>query len=182
MLTRNDCAIDTLSTDSPTRLIVGWADGHESVFPSIWLLHACDCPRCGSSEIGVRHVRLTDQPARPEIRAASLADGAARLEWGDGHVSTFDPVWLRAHCLSETERLRRRPAPRPWGAEIAESLPWMDYAGLTADEDARLRFLETLRDVGGRVAARRADRPGADRGDRRAGRQAAHDELRDLRA
>jgi len=148
MLTTNECAIETVSTDGPARLALRWADGRESQFPSIWLLHACTCPACGTSETGVRHVRLTEHPARPEISAARLCDDAVEVDWGDGHVSRFDPVWLRAHCLSDAERRRRRPAPRPWGAELADALPRMDYATVASAADAHLAFLETLRDTG----------------------------------
>jgi len=141
------CKIADLSTTS-NRLTLRWEDGHESVFPSIWLLHACSCDGCGTSETGVRSIRLTDQPARPEIVDAEAQGSAVHIDWGAGHVSCFDAVWLRGHCLSDQERLRRRPHPRPWGRELASNLCYMTYSEVASDPDAHLRFLETLRDTG----------------------------------
>ncbi len=63
--------ISTVS-NSGAALDVAWCDGHNSVFPSIWLLHACDCAACGSIESAVRHIRLTDQPERPVITGAQV--------------------------------------------------------------------------------------------------------------
>ena len=148
MLKQNDACEMCEVRFTADRLFVEWGDGHQSIFPSIWLLHACDCPRCGSSETGVRHHRLTDQPARPQITSAAFVDGQATVDWGGGHVSTFAPVWLRGHCLSDQERQRRQPAPVPWGAEMAERLTYLAYADVAADPDTHLTFLETLRDDG----------------------------------
>ena len=141
------CQITTIEF-TPDRLFVGWADGHRSEFPAIWLLHACDCAQCGPSETGVRHVQLTQQPSRPRIIAAECAEGRAKVDWGEGHVSDFAPVWLRGHCLSDQERLRRQPAAQPWGAEMASRLKYLSYAQVASDPDRHLEFLETLRDDG----------------------------------
>ena len=131
-----------------TWLRVSWRDGHESTYPSIWLLEACSCRACGSSETAVRHVRLTDKPARPVLVSAALQDGNVALDWGSGHVSRFDPGWLRAHCLSDPERRRRKPAPVIWSAESLDPLPYMDYAAVAGDPARHLAFLEALRDLG----------------------------------
>lgn len=140
-------AIDTLSNNTHS-LTIRWGDGHDSAFPAIWLLHACTCPACGDSETGVRHVRLTEQPARPEIQAAKTADGQVVIDWGAGHETRLSAQWLRGHCLSESERRHRKPAPTPWGAGLAQNLPYMRYDQVSTDPDAHLAFLETLRDTG----------------------------------
>lgn len=139
--------IDRLHVDR-TRLEIRWGDGHVSTFPSVWLLHACDCPACGRSETGVRPRRLTEQLARRVIAGAEASDTVLSISWGADHVSTFSTAWLRAHCLSAAERQRRSPTPVPWGAELAQKLPYMNYQEVAGDPDAHLRFLETLRDVG----------------------------------
>ncbi len=133
---------------SQTALQVDWADGHRSHFPSIWLLQACRCCRCGSSESAVRHIKLTDQPARPKILGAEATDGELVVDWGKNHRSRFDTQWLRAHCLSPAERSRRHPAPQPWGSELVEHLPYMTYDEVAGDPDRHLAFLENLRDLG----------------------------------
>ncbi len=128
---------------------VGWADGHESRFPAIWLRYACTCAHCGETETAVRHLRLTELPADPNVEAVSMSDaGDLLVDWGGGHVSRFDPFWLRGHCLSQQERERRRVRPRVWGREIADELPYRSYSRTSADPDAHLEFLETLRDLG----------------------------------
>ena len=133
---------------SSTALEVNWADGHCSRFPSIWLLQACSCASCGSSESAVRHVKLTEQPARPEILSARRLDDELEIDWGARHVSRFPTAWLRDHCLSPSERSRRRPKPRLWSAEIATDLPYLSYRAVAEDPQQHLDFLETLRDIG----------------------------------
>ena len=134
---------------SPSGVAVLWADGHESRFPGIWLLNACICARCGSTESAVRHTLLTEQPDHPEIAGADRdPEGSLVVDWGDGHVSRYDPAWLRGHCLSAAERARRSHAPRLWGAEIAADLPYRSYPAVAGDPDLHLKFLETLRDLG----------------------------------
>ncbi len=129
-------------------LHVSWLDGHNSTFPSVWLLQACACPRCGSTESAVRFTRLTEQPARPKLLHAVLHEEMVELDWGGGHVSRFSPSWLRAHCLSPEERARRKPAPRLWGREMADRLPRMDYRAVAGNAALHLAFLESLRDLG----------------------------------
>jgi gamma-butyrobetaine dioxygenase len=139
--------IDSLRAEQ-TRLEIRWGDGHVSNFPSIWLLHACECPACGRNETGVRHGRLTDQPARPIIGGAEVTDATVSIAWGADHVSRFSGAWLRAHCLSDAERQRRRLVPVPWGAELVEKLPYMNYQEVAGEPETHLQFLETLRDIG----------------------------------
>lgn len=166
---------------SDNSLEIAWADGHRSSFPSIWLLQACSCAACGSSESAVRHVKLTDQPSRPRIAGADFAEAEIVLNWGDGHVSKFEPCWLRAHCLSRSERERRRPVPQLWGKEILQSLTYMDYADVASNSERHLAFLETIRDLGF-VILQDVPKERARTEEIAALIGAAPDELRDLRA
>jgi gamma-butyrobetaine dioxygenase len=133
---------------SSDRLEVVWKDGHCSMYPSIWLLQACTCEKCGNTESAVRHVRLTEQPARPEIVSAQTLENGIGVDWGGGHQSRYDAWWLRNHCLSDAERQRRQPSPVVWGVEVMERLPYMDFADLASDPECHLEFLETVRDLG----------------------------------
>lgn len=126
---------------------ITWGDGHQSEFPCVWLCEACDCERCGSTETAVRHVRLIDKPKRPAPLNLTHTQTALSVDWGLGHVSRYDALWLRAHCLSASERQRRALQPVLWHADAIE-LPFMDYANVSGSAEAHLRFLETLRDVG----------------------------------
>lgn len=127
---------------------IEWGDGHESEFPAIWLLSACQCRACGSTESGVRHLKLTDVPEIPPIASVGLRDNGLAVDWGGGHVSIFTGLWLRAHCLSDSERARRMFKPVIWDGRIANQLPYMDYPVVSSDGEQHLVFLETLRDLG----------------------------------
>ena len=131
------------------RVVIRWGDDHESRFHAIWLRYGCTCAECGNTASAIRRLRLTDIP--PDIAAAAVLDprGHLRLTWAsDGHVSEYDPAWLRAHCYSAPERARRRFRPVLWGPELAEEVPQSDYAKVRADEAERLGMLERLRDYG----------------------------------
>ena len=84
-----------------------WGDGHASRYPAVWL-QACTCEGCGSTETGVRHVRLTDKPRRPRIHACDYDDSRPIFDWGRGHRSAYPLDWLRTMCLSESSRRQRK--------------------------------------------------------------------------
>ncbi len=123
---------------------IAWADGHLSRFPTVWLLEACSCGRCGDTETAVRHVRLTDKPPRPEPVEVGSGDGSLEIDWGDGHHSRYDLAWLRYHCLSPQARAARRLVPRLWGREIQARLPRFDLPAVQASSHRRLEFLESI--------------------------------------
>ncbi len=143
----NRHSIHNLET-SEYLLNIKWKDGHLSTYPSIWLLQACNCNKCGDTESAVRHVRLTEQPKRPVIISASADNNHLAIEWGADHHSHFSLAWLRNHCLSDEEQEYRKPKPDIWGSEISKKLPYMDYDLVATTNDAHLEFLETVRDLG----------------------------------
>lgn len=132
------------------RVAVRWGDGHESRYHAIWLRHACQCAACGSYVSAIRSLRLTEIPEDIAAREARLDDdGSVAVAWAnDGHVSRFDPAWLRRHCNGEGERARRRWRPLLWGREIEGRVPEADFAACRTDDAARLAMLEALRDRG----------------------------------
>jgi len=131
------------------RLLIDWADSHESCFPAIALRASCQCELCGSYRTAHRNCRLTDVPAAVEIAQASLDDGGVEVTWRhDNHVSRFDAKWLRANCNSPRERAYRRWRPHHWTQAIESELPSFAYERCIGDESARLDMLEALRDYG----------------------------------
>jgi gamma-butyrobetaine dioxygenase/trimethyllysine dioxygenase len=56
-------------------------------------------------------------------------------------------MWLRAHCLSETEREYRRLKPKLWDPQTPDLLAYESFERLQ-DRQVRLRFYERLRDYG----------------------------------
>jgi gamma-butyrobetaine dioxygenase len=128
---------------------VRWADGHVSRFPFIWLRHNCECNACGSTQTARRFLRMTDIPAsvRPQSVRVDEQGNLAVVWQPDGHQSAFAPLWLRSHCLSKTERERRRFNPVPWHPKAEDLLKYYPFPSLT-EVSERLKFLERLRDYG----------------------------------
>lgn len=129
--------------DRSTLKIV-WQDEHVSHYPAIWLLEACACERCGNTQTAVRHLRLTDKPSRPEIRDAGCEDSSLTVDWGEEHISSYDPAWLRTLCLCEQSRRQRKFRPELWGSEMAACLPCMKYSDILESGDLHLAFLESI--------------------------------------
>ena len=95
-----DSRIQIAALETEDRALeIRWRDGHRSRFPSVWLLEACSCERCGKSATAVRHVSLLDKPPRPQIISASHDDSELQLDWGDDHRSSYALDWLRSNCL-----------------------------------------------------------------------------------
>ena len=127
---------------------IDWQDEHRSEFHNIWLRDNCSCDACGDHSGGHRFFELNMLPPDMGV-SASLEGGMIRLDWqGDGHVTRYDPAWLRAHCYSESERAARRPRPVPWDAGFAKDMPVVDY-GLARNSDAeRLALHDAVRTYG----------------------------------
>ena len=99
----------------------------------------------------------------PDLDAASIAltgDGGLRVEWRpDGHVSVYDPRWLRAHRDAGTDDdPRRRPAPVTWDAALSGALPAMDHDTVAGSDRDLLDWLRLLRDSGVAIATRAVER------------------------
>ena len=131
-----------------SRLVVHWRDGHESQFPGIWLLEACNCEQCGSSETAVRHGNLLTRPARPKMKSCEFDENQLLVYWDESHCSKFDLVWLRSKCLSESTRAQRKFNPVLWGSEMADSQPYFSYPGICQSPELHQQFLESVLDPG----------------------------------
>jgi gamma-butyrobetaine dioxygenase len=132
------------------KVVVDWADSHQSRFHATWLRDNCSCEACGQTTSAIRRVRLTEIPVDIAARSVRvLPDGQLEVEWAnDGHKTLLDPLWLRTHCYSSHERARRRFKPILWGPELADDLPAADYERVRADEECQLEMLTMLRDYG----------------------------------
>ena len=90
----------------------------------------------------------------PDLDAASavLIDegaGGLRVEWRpDGHVSVYDPRWLRAQCNAGGGNAQRGAAPATWDAVLSSAMPGMDYDDIAGSDNALLAWLCRLRDTG----------------------------------
>lgn len=143
---RTDAAvrIANLSADGRT-MAVDWADGHRSTFHTIWLRDNCSCDDCGDHSGGHRFFELNEIQADRTVDAKMSGD-LLQLTWqADGHVTLYDPAWLRAHCYADSERNKRRHPPQTWDASMTGNLPEADYARAHDDPAELLHLLDAVR-------------------------------------
>jgi gamma-butyrobetaine dioxygenase len=129
---------------------VTWADGRVSPFHHQWLRDNCPCALCVYTVTREQVLEIVDVAEDLTPSAAHLeADGCLRVDWQDGHLSRFDPGWLRAHAYddeSRTERRAGKPKSKLWTSDL--QLPVFDYQALMNDNDALLQWLLAVRDIG----------------------------------
>jgi len=132
------------------RVVIEWADGRVSPFHHVWLRDNCPCDQCVYSVTREQVFESVD--AAEDLRPLATridSDGCLRIDWQDGHLSRFDPGWLRAHAYddeSRAERLAGKPQPRLWHSDL--QLPVFDYTALMNDNAALLQWLLAVRDIG----------------------------------
>jgi [2-(trimethylamino)ethyl]phosphonate dioxygenase len=149
--------MDTHASISPASLAieargamvaVTWADGRVSRFPAIWL--ADNRPETRHGAEGQRLMDAIELPVHIAVRAADIVAGGIEVTFDSfGQPSLFDPGWLRRHALDSNSRAERRRAPRLWDARLASHpLPAADYAAVTSDKTALLRWLRYVERLG----------------------------------
>jgi len=132
------------------RVAIQWADGRISPFHHVWLRDNCPCPQCVYNVTREQVFESVD--AAEDLKPAAVhieTDGCLRIDWQDGHLSRFDPGWLRAHAYddeSRAERLAGKPKPYLWRSDL--QLPVFEYASLMNDHTALLQWLLAVRDIG----------------------------------
>ena len=139
-------AVQTLAD----RVSVQWADGRTSPFHHPWLRDNCPCAECVYSVTREQVLEIVDVPENLLPRSTRVdSDGCLHIDWQDGHVSRFDPGWLRAHAYDDASRAERRaakPQSRLWDSQL--QLPVFEYQALMDDSQALLQWLLALRDIG----------------------------------
>ena len=132
------------------RVAIQWADGRISPFHHVWLRDNCPCPQCVYNVTREQVFESVD--AAEDLKPAAVhieTDGCLRIDWQDGHLSRFDPGWLRAHAYddeSRAERLAGKPKPYLWRSDLQLSV--FEYASLMNDHAALLQWLLAVRDIG----------------------------------
>lgn len=95
-------------------------------------------------------LEIVDMPEDLAPGAIRLdAEGCLCVDWQDGHLSRFDPGWLRAHAYddaSRAERLAGKAQRQLWKHDL--QLPVFDYPALMEDAGALLQWLLAVRDIG----------------------------------
>ncbi|MGE1090835.1 gamma-butyrobetaine dioxygenase [Pseudomonas zeae] len=132
------------------RVAIEWADGRVSPFHHVWLRDNCPCPQCVYNITREQVFEIVDAAEDLKPAAAHIDNhGCLRIDWQDGHLSRFDPGWLRAHAYddeSRAERLAGKPKSHLWRSDL--QLPVFEYAALMNDNAALLQWLLALRDIG----------------------------------
>ena len=107
----------------------------------LWLRDNCPCPEC-RHESGQR---LLDTRSLPDdLTVTGVAEnGIVEVSFSDGHVSRFDPAWLRAHGAEAEARTQRL-----WDSSIQSELPSLRYDEVAAGGDALRRWLGWVDELG----------------------------------
>ena len=144
-----ECELTNVSSKD-RKLVIDWADGHQSRFHFLWLRDACQCEHCGIPGFGDRPHAVVDIPEDVHPSSAKIGtDGSLLVEWSDNqHRSSYDGQWLRAHCYSERERERRRSKPTLWDNIRLPELTSIEYERLVSNETTQFDLLERLRRYG----------------------------------
>lgn len=133
-----------------TQVTVHWLDGRTSPYLLLWLRDNCPCSRCVYPVTREQVVEILDIPE--DIQAARVTltdDGNLDILWDDGHASTYDAGWLRAHAYDEeslAERERLKPKKKLWDKTL--DVPSFPYSAIMTDDTALLAWLLTVRDTG----------------------------------
>jgi gamma-butyrobetaine dioxygenase len=132
------------------RVLVTWADHRLSPFHHQWLRDNCPCPSCVYTVTREQVLEIVDVPEHLATTEARVdAEGCLCVQWQDGHLSRFDPGWLRAHAYDDESRAERRaskPKASLWNSDLA--LPVFEYQALMNDAEALLQWLLAVRDIG----------------------------------
>lgn len=96
-----------MSVEVPQRIhrgeqevVVTWADGHASRFPSRWLRLRCQCAGCIEEMSGRPLLEPDTVPGDVRPLAITLVGAyAIRVAWSDGHdTGIYTYEWLRSVC------------------------------------------------------------------------------------
>ncbi len=127
---------------------IEWQDGHRSTFHSLWLRDNCPMPTSRHPN-GQRILESARIPAGIQPQSAALRDGQIEIIWApDGHLSRYDPAWLRAHCPCDEHRESRRRHPILWSADLTGALPEASYPRVAGRPATLRRWLAHIRDYG----------------------------------
>ncbi len=141
--------IGAVALDGDTT-VVTWGDGHVSRFHPLWLRDACRCAACGDFQRGTRSFFVSDLGPGTRPRACAIDNhGNLRVAWDpDGHESVYDRGWLRDHCITASERDRRRHRPVLWDTRLARHDVELAFDDVVRNDAGLYRLLALVRDHG----------------------------------
>ena len=132
----------------PRGITIDWDDGHVSEFHFSWLRDNCRCSACWHPQAQERlfdALAITSELIPSAVRKDS--EGTVIIDW-DGHESIYDPVWLRQHCYSASERARRLVAPTLWNSTLAANPPKVSYESIMSGDAGLANWLKLISEYG----------------------------------
>jgi len=75
---------------------VSWQDNHSSIYPFEFLRHACACSICAGAQAAVAPRPVAEEAPWPT--AIKKEGTGLRIQWQDGHETTFGGRELRQIC------------------------------------------------------------------------------------
>jgi len=132
----------------PRGITIDWDDGHVSEFHFSWLRDNCRCSDCWHPQAQERlfdALAITSELIPSAVRKDS--EGTLIIDW-DGHESIYDPVWLRQHCYSASERARRLVAPTLWNSTLAANPPKVSYESIMSGDAGLANWLKLISEYG----------------------------------
>ena len=134
-----------------------------SRFHYVWLRDNCQCPECYHPVTNQRLVDVVNigdnlRPSRMELTehaagAVSNDSAALTVDWEDDHTSMYSLSWLQSHCYDwhgeaphsmGQNPLVSRVDPAPWGREISDTPPIVNYNGFMKDDQTFLEWSDKV--------------------------------------
>ena len=138
----------TTSVERAERHLTLTTGQSESHFHYAWLRDNCWCDECRVAQSGERRLFTADIPddIAPLDVGVNANGTALRVQWNDGHSSTYDVAWLEVHDYSNHAD-RVYPHVTLWGSTLP-SVPHFDHDEVAADSDVQMAYLQAVREYG----------------------------------
>jgi gamma-butyrobetaine dioxygenase len=137
------------ATNDSTSIEIEWADGHQSTYHHVWLRHNCGCASCRHSGTDQNMNLIENVPVDIHPSALNTAADMIELNWaGEEHKSRYQAEWLRRHCYSEEERLKRDSKPTLINSDFVKSISKTDYHRYLETDAGLLEAMQAVNKFG----------------------------------
>jgi len=119
-----------------TSVTVALASGEPQIIPLVWLRDNCVCSECEIASTGERRYFLGHTATAPTATELTFINGALRISWADGHVSTFtSDDFARLTHIADRSHVQAQL----WAADFEPQR--FDRADILNDAPTRVAFL-----------------------------------------
>ena len=101
-MTRMAATSEQLRCDSDAIRIV-WSSGISTTLPHLWLRDNCDCSDCRIAQTDEKKFMISSVPADLAPASAELIGDQLRIDWQDGHRSTYRGNLLRSYTSTDAD-------------------------------------------------------------------------------